>query len=251
MEQTRRRSEHLHAGLRFVVALIINPKTKQKTLVNALIDGGSSVIALSARAAKVIGLKGPEKTLSIKGFGSSLSKVKPQHCQIAMENRDGDERQQGLVTILHDPAAGLRATNWSKYREEWPHLQGLQLHTLLGSRKVDMIIGSDWSYFLHAQQDKYGSKPGATIATKSPLGWTVAGPLRREGPQEGQVNFAWAFHCHCNLQQPLPLVNPGDRAAIRIIANSSKKLANGKIQVAPLWKGEDRPHPSFKYAASD
>lgn len=166
---------------------VINPENGKKILVNTLLDGGSSLTALSNRAGKQLELKGREDKATIRSFGGNESTLLARHCEVTIQSRDGKTDMTGGVTILKDPAGGLRATNWNEYRGNWDHLKGLKLHTPLGAGRVELILGTDWNYFLRALQEKYGERVSDPVATRSPLGWTVAGPMGYSTPPGGTI----------------------------------------------------------------
>ena len=81
----------------------------------------------------------------------------------------------------------------------WPHLDDISLPDT-GDKKVTILIGGDRPDIIDKQLDKREGEHGEPIAVKTPLGWTVYGPIGDSAEDRVHVNFARTDRERLNAQ---------------------------------------------------
>lgn len=93
---------------------------------------------------------------------------------------------EGVLTTDSLPVTPRHvATN--KDVQEWPHLQDIVLPET-GDEQVTILIGSDRPDIIDNYLDRRDGKKGQPCAVKTPLGWTVYGPMGEPRCEQVSIN---------------------------------------------------------------
>jgi len=86
----------------------------------------------------------------------------------------------------------MKGIDWTKHKDQWPHLRGIRFPKLNSRYTVDMLIGVDYAD-LHFAKSEIRGRPGEPIARLTPLGWTCVGNV---GPQSSVKTHFGIFHTY-------------------------------------------------------
>ena len=109
--------------------------------------------------------------------------------QLNMESLDGDVRFQ-LDHVLTTNSLPVTPRHMATNEEirKWSHLDDVSLPET-GDKKVTILIGSDHPDIIDKQLDKREGDYGQPSAGKTPLGWTVFGPIGNLADDQVHVSF--------------------------------------------------------------
>ena len=250
-------------SLRFAVVTIVNVDNNKEFTIGALLDDGANMTILSERLATRLELKGDRRQMGVLGVGGNLQQHKSLESIVRLKSLNGQLAKNIVVRTLQDPTGGLEVTRWKEHQNNWSHLQGLQLPNIPKGLKVDIIIGNDQTYFHRSLKEvTHPQDVDAPVARLTPLGWTVAGrlaPIKQTSTPRVNKMVATIFKSRVipsgweRIVQPgqfglspmegqdrPPIVNPGDRKALRTLQELSCSKDN-KVKAPVLWAGQDRP----------
>ena len=106
-----------------------------------------------------------------------------------MESLEGDTKfrvENVLITSNIPLSARQMAINEDIKR--WPHLCDVSLPET-GDKKVTILIGNDRPDLIDKQLDQKEGDQGEPVAVRTPLGWTVQGPIGETVKDRVHINF--------------------------------------------------------------
>ena len=109
--------------------------------------------------------------------------------QLEIESLEGDAkfRLENVLTTSNLPISERQmATNEDIKR--WPHLCDVSLPET-GDKKVTILIGNDRPDLIDKQLDRKEGDQGKPVAVRTPLGWTVHGPIGETVKDRVHINF--------------------------------------------------------------
>ena len=131
--------------------------------------------------------------------------------------------------------------------DRWPHLKGVDLHTL-DETEVWLMIGVDVPNAFWSLEERRGS-PGEPYAVKTMLGWSIVGPAGASFGQTLSVNYVramdtaleqsvrrlWQLEQLPSLLDTTHQMSKEDRYALSQM-RKSKTIENGHYKVAVPWR---------------
>ena len=253
-------------SLRFLPVQVTNCDNGKTQYVGALIDDGSNMTCGSEKLADWLQCPQEKYPFSVVGINGKVVNHNTRLMRLGISNKAGTVRKNLVARTLPDPAGGLKMTDWKRYLHLWPHLKDIQLPELPDNLSVELIIGNDQPYFHRALQEVYGDSPNHPVARRSPLGWTVTGPVFPSGYKdpatgaktslytrvlEAGPKAYWAEPEECMKLGPRPrppVLQGEDRDALRGLYDSLTRLPSGHFEAGVMWKDATRP-PNNKYPA--
>ena len=84
----------------------------------------------------------------------------------------------------------VRSRHFASAKEikKWPHLLDVNLPEV-DERQVNLLIGNDRPEIVEVALETRVGKKGEPVAVKTPLGWTVCGPMEKLSNCNVSVNF--------------------------------------------------------------
>ena len=175
-------------GFRIVPVKVRSSDGRTEVETYAFLDNGSDTALCLNGLAQRLGLKGTLKHFSLSSINSeNTSRV---GYEVALDvralNGDGHVHLDKVWTVDHLPALN-RNLPCEEDLKRWPHLRGIELPKL-GSKTVEILIGNDVPEAHWVFEQRRGSRK-QPYAVRTPLGWTLIGPLGEALSSEAQVNF--------------------------------------------------------------
>ena len=166
-------------GLPIVPVTIKDPVSKKEISLNALLDDGAQRTFLSAKIAEKLQLKGVCVSFQSQGVGgttTSFDRTLETIVLIKGQGKDSKVNWEDVqVRVIPNVVGDLKATDWKKFKLQWPHLKNVPFPEITPESRVDMIIGVQNTGLMRAlEADITGPKNGP-IARRTPLGWVVFG----------------------------------------------------------------------------
>ena len=114
-----------------------------KTLI-AMLDTGSNTSLLSKRAAKLLGLSGPQTHVTMNLAGGQQRGAVSEVLEIVIESPvDEDIRENLQVHTVRKPCSSAKTVS-RKTVEAYPHLKTIADKLYLSGGTVDLLIGTDF-----------------------------------------------------------------------------------------------------------
>lgn len=155
--------------------LVISDKG-EVTTAKALIDQGSEISLISERLVQSLYLTRNYSSVSLIGIGGTKANKTKGLAHFKIRSRF-DSKSEIYISAYILPKLTTSLPSVQVKRQNWPHLEGLQLadsnFTIPGT--IDIILGAD----IYAQIIEDGIKKGginSPIAQRTKLGWIISGP---------------------------------------------------------------------------
>ena len=164
---------------------ILNPAKEKAMKIKVLLDSGSQQTYVSEKVIKFLGLKPIDKHLvSIKTFGNQkkIEKECSEYNFVLKGIRNETLRMylKGLnAPTICDKIKGHKI---QFMRENYPHLNNLELADTGGGGDIDLLVGADFYWAIVEGNVNKGESDGP-VALSSKLGWILSG-----GPCNGSIN---------------------------------------------------------------
>jgi hypothetical protein len=155
----------------------------------AFLDSGSDVTLCDERLVQELGLQGTERSFSLTTQEKINSLRKGLEVDLVVEALDGSEaldlKNVWTVKQLTVSPNSIATPNDIKM---WPHLEGVYLPSI--EKEVRILIGSNVPEVFWVLEERRGER-GEPYAIRSPLGWSVLGPVHAVGIGQDKfhVNF--------------------------------------------------------------
>ena len=105
---------------------------------------------------------------AIAGYAGAVQREACEHCDIIVESVCGQYRCGVEATVVTTPTGELTAPDWTKLGKDWPHLKEVEFVAPLGNGKVDMILGTDATFFHQSWGEVRGEGATDPIARHGP-----------------------------------------------------------------------------------
>ena len=218
--------------------------------VNALLDEASSKSYLNSDVAAELGLEGSPHELTVSVLNGHHTALDTSSVEFVINSLDGSTREAISAYTIELVTGNKQVVDWNLYKSKWTHLQLIDFPEP-GPRPIaDMLIGADHSNLLYSLRDVRG-KPGETVARRTPLGGICLGSLETD-PGALQTNFTFLvndsstldrlIHRYWDIAEPQPtqIVNPDEKMAQNIVANSFT-FPDGHYTIGMPWKQDRCP----------
>ena len=237
---------HPKVCFKVVPVRIQSPKGGKEITTYAFLDSGSDSTLCLDSLVDELGLENKEVNYTmITMSDTQLRKGRLVNLQVS--SLDGDSMFEFDNVLTTDR---LSITTKHLATEEqissWPHLKGIHLPQI-NDRRVKLLIGMDRPDVIENDVEKRRGRTGEPYAVRTPLGWTVCGPVTEDSEDESDdahINFARTDRGTINEQlehiynaefgdvlgDTSPSLSIEDQKAARIMKESAQ-LVDGHYQV--------------------
>ena len=224
-----------------------------------MLDTGSNTSLVSKRAAKQLGLSGPQTHLTMNLAGGQQRGEVSEVLEIVIESPvDEDIRKNLQVHTVRKPCSSAKTVS-RKTVEVYPHLKTIADKLYLSGGTVDLLIGTD---FVDAFVDIHtnSGNPGEPVAKRNCFGWYILGQLDSDAeaiPRVHSVDIVTVSAAEdirklvyqdflgvrptelCTCSENAPRENKFVKAL-----SASTTLVSGRVQVRMPWKKTGPPKQS-------
>lgn len=228
----------------------------------ALLDPGSDVTLCTEHLVDELGLQSTPKDFSISTVNGQTTKRTGREVKLTIKGTCTTEViDLDNVWTVDKLSISSQSIPTDKDIASWPHLNGIEI-SCLEDKEVTILIGSDIPDAHWALEQRRG-KRGQPYAIRTPLGWTVMGPLgTAECDDNVSVNFLRRDDelLHQQVERMFtaefndPAVDANatmslnDKKAL-LLMESTVKLVDGHYQLGLPWKDANLKLPNNRVSA--
>ena len=224
----------------------------------ALLDSGSDISLCDKSLAEELGVQGHQKTFYLTTQERQDSPRVGYDLSLTVEPLDGTD--QVYVTRLWTVDklnVSSRSIPSEHDARQWPHLQDIKLPSI-SEKEVRLIIGTNVPDAFWVLEERRGNR-GEPYAIRTPLGWTLMGPMERSDGEDCHMNVRslealrevddclvhqfemfWEVENAGVIPESKLSMSVEDKRALAIM-EQSVKLEDGHYQIALPW----RQYPQF------
>jgi hypothetical protein len=138
-------------------------------LANIIADEGSDTTLIRTAFATRLKLQGLPQVLKVDGVGGVIDRYQSERVQFQLRAESGEifKMEGSTMKMVASPTP---ITDWSKKKQNWPHLRDLPVGVVGG--KVDLLVGIDYLHLLLPRETREGHDY-EPIACKTRLGWIL------------------------------------------------------------------------------
>jgi hypothetical protein len=213
----------------------------------ALLDDGSHVSLCDSSLVKRLGITGVPTTFSLTTVNQGTKENRGE-VRLIVSDLDGSENVDiTRAWTVNNLPISKRSISTTNDVFGWSHLDGI-VFPELENENVSMIIGSDVPEAHWVLEQRRGGRK-EPYAVRTPLGWTLIGPIGTEIEQEFLINFIRKEDN--TLQEQVERMfrmdfsetdfhlgkgmSLEDQKALNIMESSAKKV-NGHYEIALPWR---------------
>jgi len=176
-------------------AVITNGNKRLK--VNVMLDPCSTGSYVTEAAAAELELRGHYCDLTISGTAGTEVQKNSKQVNLKVASVNNDFEADLSANVLDTITGDTPAFEWSKLKQEWPHLQSIPFRNVARRRQIDVLIGSDHPVFHHVLRETRGDKNDDPVARLTNLGWVCFGPtIVKEHRRRINSHFARIYHAN-------------------------------------------------------
>ena len=236
----------LPVGLRTIPVILSNGKNK--LVVNALLDDGSTKSYVNADVAFQLGTQGTVQRIQVGVLNGKLEALDVMPVELMVESLDGKIKQEISVFTVKQVTGGMKVTNWNEYKDKWNHTKGIQFPEPSSKKFIDILLGIDYPQF-HTSFKEVKGKNGDPVARLTPLGWTCVGQpvtstnqftnlvktfhIRRVEDLNNILRRFWEIENEGTSEQPV--MTTDEKKAMKLVQDSIK-CRDGQYEVGIPWK---------------
>ena len=222
----------------------------------ALLDSGSDISLCDKSLAAEIGVQGRQKTFYLTTQEREDSPRIGFELSLTVEALDGtDKIHIPRLWTVDKLYASSRSIPSEQDARQWLHLRDIKLPSI-SEKEVRLIIGTNIPDAFWVLEERRGNR-GEPYAIRSPLGWTLVGPMERSVGEDCHlnVNFVhsaealredddclmhqlerfWAAEHSGVIPESKISMSVEDKEVLAIM-KQSLKLKDGHYQIALPWK---------------
>ena len=249
------------ACLRVVPVKVRSRDSNKAVETYALLDSGSDISLCDKTLARELGVRGQEKTFFLTTQEREDSPRVGHDISLTVEPLDGtDKVEVKRLWTVDRLNASRRSIPSEQDTRKWLHLEGIKLPST-SEKEVRLIVGTNAPEAFWVLEERRGNR-GEPYAIRTPLGWTLIGPVGGIDCRERHlnVNFVrlvesarkdedcfmqqverfWAIENYGLAGDSNVCMSVEDKKALSIMERSVK-LDQGHYQVALPW----RQYPPF------
>ena len=241
--------------LRIVPVKVHSQDPSKKLLTYALLDKGSDVSLCAKDLAAQLDVQGEQRTFYLTTQEKQDSPKSGQEISLTVEALDGSDKLQiQRLWTVDKVNASSHSIPTDQDLTQWPHLQDIKLPTI-DEIKIELIIGTNVPEAFWVLEERRGNR-GDPYAIRSPLGWTLMGPMDRvecnqtyhcvnftrignvekvEDPLMQQLERFWRIDNAGVVSDDRVSMSIEDKRALAVMEKSAK-LVDGHFQVPLPWK---------------
>ena len=173
-----------------VVPVKVSSSSSGKEVVtHAFLDGGSDTTLCLQSLIQDLGVEDAKPVEYMMTTVNSQQQKTGYEVRLSVESIVGGDKFQldGVLTTDNLPVT-LRHVATNNEVQKWPHLQDIVLPET-GDKQVTILIGSDRPDIIDNYIDRRAGERGEPCAAKTPLGWTVYGPMGESEGKQVSINF--------------------------------------------------------------
>ena len=230
----------------------------------ALLDEGSDVTLCDKSLLERLNLEGKPTEFSLTTVNKTNAKQAGQEVSLRVQplSRENQLDLDRVWSVDHLPIS-IKSIPGQRDLSKWSHLNDIELPRI-DATQVSLLIGSDVPEAFWVIEERRG-RPKEPYAIKSPLGWSVLGPVsRRDKSESFHVNFQRISNEDI-LQQVKEIwesdfigtsddfgtsLSREDKRALHKM-ESSVVLKNGHYEIAMPWRNEDPKLPDNRHLAEN
>ena len=173
--------------LRIIPIIVKNCEKEMK--INALLDDGSQQTFINKTVTSFLGVtENDQRDIDISLLGGRVDTLKSAgsvSIPVMPMERNAKFTLSALTTT--QVTGDLRGRKWENVKGRYHHLHDIPLDEFC-SKRVDMIIGLD-NPRLHVSLEERVGNPGEPMARKTPLGWSIIGPIEHSNLKKPSTQF--------------------------------------------------------------
>ncbi|XP_028416927.1 uncharacterized protein LOC114541139 [Dendronephthya gigantea] len=227
----------------------------------ALLDDGSDVSLCHSSLVRRLGITGVPTTFSLTTVNEEAKENRGEEVRLIVSDLDGSENVDitRAWTVSNLPIS-KRSIPTAGDVSGWSHLDGI-VFPELENENVSIIIGSDVPEAHWVLEQRRGQRK-EPYAVRTPLGWTLMGPIGTETEQGFQINFIRKEDN--TLQEQVERMfrmdfsesdfhlgkgmSFEDQRALNIMESSAKKV-NGHYEISLPWRDGSPSFPNNRKMA--
>ena len=153
----------------------------------ALLDSGSDISLCDKSLAVELGVQGHQKTFYLTTQESQDRPRVGYEFSLTVEPLDGTDKVDVTRLWTVDKLnASSRSIPSEQDARQWPHLQDIKLPSS-SEKEVRLIIGTNVPDAFWVLEERRGNR-GEPYAIRTPLGWTLVGPMGRSDGEDCHLN---------------------------------------------------------------
>ena len=174
--------------------VVVRTKNGQRVMINCLEDPGSQVTLVTERLVDGLDIQRRKGNLVLSGIGNRNVRLQDE---VALEVSPESSEHFYLVQAYVIPkiSSHVPLFDVNEVKSKYTHLRDVNVNIDIGS--VDLLIGQDSPALLRQLEARYGDD-NEPYAVRTPLGWSICGPIGKESTQDRSSNFISAM---CELYQ--------------------------------------------------
>lgn len=168
---------------------VSSASSDKEKITYAFLDGGSDATLCVESLVQELGVRDMKPTNYTMTTANCKERRSGHEVQLNVESLSGNAKFQ-LENVLTTDSIPVTPRHMATNEEvkRWPHLQDIILPET-GDRKVTILIGSDRPDIIDNYLDRRDGERGQPAAVKTPLGWTVYGPVGEVDDRVHICNF--------------------------------------------------------------
>jgi hypothetical protein len=246
-------------GLAVVPVKVKSKNSNRTVLTYAFLDPGLNTTFCTRELMEELGIEGENTVLSLTTLQSENHSMKSQ--VLSLEVYDLEENNLvELPTVFSTSTLPINESSIPRQSdiERWPYLSDVKITEIDAS--IGLLIGNDVPKALEPKETKESEGFGP-YAVRTICGWTINGPLGRNGSYNRSSNFIRAddvlneqFKSFCNIEFSDSIfdnkveMSREDQRAVNILEKSAK-LRGGHYELALPWKNSSPSLPNDRPVA--
>jgi len=248
-------------SLRIIPVTVKSSDSVSEIETYALLDAGSDVSLCCNSLFHKLGISGTPTNFSLTTVNGQVSKRNGHEVKLTIKGIHSDEVID-LDKVWTVDKLSISTQNIPTKEDivHWPHLSGIDIPSI-DAKEVTLLVGSDVPE-AHWVLDQRRGKRGQPYAVRTPLGWTLMGPIGTKDGNEASVHFLRRDDTllHQQVERMFkgdfnePMIDSKttmsleDRRALHQMEESIK-LVDGHYQLALPWKRPNTALPNNRVCA--
>ena len=233
-------------ALRTIPVILSNGRNK--LVVNALLDDGSTKSYVNSDVAFQLGSHGSVQRIQVGVLNGKLETLDVMPVELIVESLDGKVKDEVSMFTVKQVTGGMKVVNWNKHKDKWNHIKEITFPEPANKKYIDILLGMDYPQF-HTSVKEVKGKKEDPVARLTPLGWTCVG---QPVSSTQLTNFIRTFHgrgFHEDLDNTLrrfweieeegtstqSLMTADEKKAIQLV-HDSMKYKDGQYEVGIPWR---------------
>ncbi len=226
--------------------VVVRSENGQRVMVNCLEDPGSQVTLVTERLVDSLNIQRTKGNLVLSGIGNRNLRLQDEvTLEVSPESSEVSYSIQAHV--IPKISNHIPSFDVNEVKTKYPHLRDVNVNLETGS--IDLLIGQDSPALLRQLEARYG-EDDEPYAIRTPLGWSICGPINKQPTQDRSSHFISTMHepyqnTNINLRQfweieripeyDMSPISQKDREILEETERSTIQV-DGRYQVKLPWK---------------